>query len=461
MAPPSNNRARVSGSSASATSGAVEGGAGAGNEKLTKKEIEEKLASGDLVTKKKGDGRGKRSACWDVFDVIVWRATGVEVGAQCSRCNAVYMFTPAAGTSSMMKHAQSSCTKREYGGSWTGTRRAADVLPPNLKSALADRLGLMCAGAMCSVDLLVGDPMRELLQYAIDLGATVGHVDIKDIMPSAKTVTRHLSDQTLVERAKVVADAKVAIKSGGGLSATTDMWTCEYTQLNFLCITVHFINTKWQPESHKLLTLQFPIDDKKTGENILAMLRREMVEGVGFTDEEFEGITWVTDQGANIVKALEKFDREDCLAHVGNTVLKHTFTFSYMEIRQAIMEQEPAALAALQPYCEAAQVVKGCNRKLNFDIKNLKKKIVSPAPARSSYAASVQSVCNNIGKVSEFKLQTKEGKTECRSVVVVPESGEYNSTFCKLLDPNFTYGCSLWCLLHRSLQYWRLLVGRS
>ena len=44
---------------------------------------------------------------------------------------------------------------------------------------------------------------------------------------------------------------------------------------------------------------------------------------------------------ANIVKALEDLIRDDCIAHLINTVVKSTLTLTFVELRQkAVKDQE-------------------------------------------------------------------------------------------------------------------------
>ena len=68
-----------------------------------------------------------------------------------------------------------------------------------------------------------------------------------------------------------------------------------------------------------LFSCPFP-DERYTGENIRHELRRRFVKS-GFTSDQFDHVTFVTDRGANIIKAIENYKRLDCVAHVVNTVL--------------------------------------------------------------------------------------------------------------------------------------------
>ena len=53
------------------------------------------------------------------------------------------------------------------------------------------------------------------------------------------------------------------------------------------------------------------------------MLVRLLVNKFGLDPCSLNRIVWVTDQGSNIVRALEPYRRISCLDHLINTVLRH------------------------------------------------------------------------------------------------------------------------------------------
>lgn len=74
-----------------------------------------------------------------------------------------------------------------------------------------------------------------------------------------------------------------------------------------------------------LFTCEFK-EDIKSGVNILAALKDKFVE-MGFSSHLFDKLIFVTDQGANIVNALNlnSNKRYNCTAHIINIVLKNSF----------------------------------------------------------------------------------------------------------------------------------------
>lgn len=53
-----------------------------------------------------------------------------------------------------------------------------------------------------------------------------------------------------------------------------------------------------------LVMSQFPVEESKSGVNIRSALFRSL-SALGVTEQEFDNIYWITDRGANMIKALE------------------------------------------------------------------------------------------------------------------------------------------------------------
>ena len=77
-----------------------------------------------------------------------------------------------------------------------------------------------------------------------------------------------------------------------------------------------------------MFTTDFP-DERKTGENIRRELNRQFEE-FGIPLEMIHKITFVTDQGSNIIKALETVERLNCSAHCINSALRNGFKEKFL-----------------------------------------------------------------------------------------------------------------------------------
>lgn len=94
-------------------------------------------------------------------------------------------------------------------------------------------------------------------------------------------------------------------------SASTDMWTDEFKHLAYSTLTLHYIEKNWTLCTKVLFTCEFPADDKKTGMNIKNELKNSLLK-CGLKSDPLDKLTFVTDQGSNIVKALQDSVRLNC-----------------------------------------------------------------------------------------------------------------------------------------------------
>lgn len=129
-------------------------------------------------------------------------------------------------------------------------------------------------------------------------------------------------------RLEIIPKIKTAIAEKQ-CAMTCDLWTDNYRKLHYLTITSSYIEEilhKWKLKTNVISTTKFP-DTSKTGENILLEIQEQM-SMLDITD--LKNITFVTDQGSNIKKALENYKRLSCLAHCLNTSLRHTLDETFL-----------------------------------------------------------------------------------------------------------------------------------
>ena len=102
------------------------------------------------------------------------------------------------------------------------------------------------------------------------------------------------------------------------------MWTDQYKQRTYLTITAHWIAPDFTLKSRVVCTDEFDSAQKKTGINVKACLLASL-STFGISTDDLEFCVFTTDRGSNMILALQNEDRIDCIAHVLNTVLRHTF----------------------------------------------------------------------------------------------------------------------------------------
>lgn len=77
-----------------------------------------------------------------------------------------------------------------------------------------------------------------------------------------------------------------------------------------------------------LFTFDFT-SEKKSGENIWKELLRRFAK-LGICSDALAKAIFVTDQGTNIICALQPFDRLNCCAHLLNMVLRKNFAEEFI-----------------------------------------------------------------------------------------------------------------------------------
>ncbi|KAK3931917.1 Transposable element Hobo transposase, partial [Frankliniella fusca] len=247
-------------------------------------------------------GRNTSSNVWNSFHVVKDRATNLEVGtAICIFCECVLSIR--SGTSSLNKHRLHHCTGSM--GDQTGSSGQFRLVPGPLRDVFIDKVADTCALTMGSIKLLTSPAVVELIQVAVDISSRCkGRVDMQQLMPCATTVINRIDARAQSMMTKLVPRVKQAIAEGR-CQASTDMCTDDDQKRHFIAITVTFVDEEGKySETHDLVVAKFPSSTKTTGVNVRNAMFRAMAE-FGFTAPEFDAIQWITDRGANIIKALE------------------------------------------------------------------------------------------------------------------------------------------------------------
>lgn len=192
-----------------------------------------------------------------------------------------------------------------------------------LKRALTKTIVEFCAKDIRPMEIVSGKGFMRLVQHIMSIGATYGNIDISTILPHPTTVSRNVAKVKKEIHQKIFPIIEKAMEKGE-CSATTDMWTEDYKKKAFITLTVHFFDDKFTLQKNVLFTSFFKFKSK-TGKNVKKEILRRFTE-LGYKKKLLVKMRFVTDQGSNVVKALKHpYLRDDCRAHLLNTVLRNTF----------------------------------------------------------------------------------------------------------------------------------------
>lgn len=131
----------------------------------------------------------------------------------------------------------------------------------------------------------------------------------EDELPDPSTVSRSglnaVYDQTVSAVKAIIKDSPQTV------GITTDMWTDNYKKRSYMTVTLHFCLPDFSMLSMVLRTEVFT--ESHTGENIKKALKK-ILRQFGL---ETKTVVYITDQGANVVKACKIIgsERFGCAAH--------------------------------------------------------------------------------------------------------------------------------------------------
>ncbi|KAL4088553.1 hypothetical protein QTP88_023646 [Uroleucon formosanum] len=207
-------------------------------------------------------------------------------------------------------------------------------LPTHVKDETINKCVKYCSLDIRPMSAIKGLGFCEISQFFLDTGAKYGYTDLNDILPHPTTVSRHIIS-TATKIRKIFFKEVYSLIDGKYCASTCDMWTDNYKKNNYMTITIHFIDDQWLLHNRILYTGQYPSHETKTGENIKKFMINaftqltEIAEGNN-SSELMDNLTFVTDQGTNIVNALRSFKRLNCSAHLINTVLRNLFDIKFL-----------------------------------------------------------------------------------------------------------------------------------
>lgn len=274
----------------------------------------------------------KQSRAWTTFyNVQDENGEIVRDIVCCINCKKVYKHVPVKGTSTLLKH-QDACLKlsfaRKPNENPTKINRYQDDLTSEDKLLLKKACSELVIRDLRPLNALSGDGLNALLKaYAYICMKYSGlQNDPMEYLPSPDTVARYIL--TLFEGVKIklkpILNAAFSTSEiGTGAAICLDIWTDEFRKISDLGVTVHFIDNAFTLHSRVIDNRPLKSDQSKTGKYLLEQIKCILNEYD--IDIESESITFVTDRGANVIKALEKYCRHNDGPHFLHNTVKLIF----------------------------------------------------------------------------------------------------------------------------------------
>ncbi len=101
-------------------------------------------------------------------------------------------------------------------------------------------LAEMCPATLSSMNHVTHESFVAVIQTVVDHTVHAGgRVDARELVPGVKTISQRLEERANEARAEVLASVKEAIDDGR-CSCSTDMWTEDFGETNFIDIYAYY-----------------------------------------------------------------------------------------------------------------------------------------------------------------------------------------------------------------------------
>ena len=215
------------------------------------------------------------------------------------------------------QHSQKATTSRPITAFFKSTQKLSQLD----KKKLLDASVTFIAKDIRPFKAIEDHGFKNMAKCLVQLGAKYGNFDVNEALPSRHTVKRHAVQQADVKQNQIIDHLQSAIKANGYVGLTTDMWT-DYNSRSYLSLTLHFVVDGVL--HHCVVAVNHYVSDTKSGKNIRDAIVKFFEERQVTLDVLTKHTIFVTDNGSNMVLALNGFKRIPCACHLLATVLVHT-----------------------------------------------------------------------------------------------------------------------------------------
>ncbi|XP_039967746.1 uncharacterized protein LOC120779505 [Bactrocera tryoni] len=260
-----------------------------------------------LIQNEKG-----RSDEWKLFDCVNYNGNNVDFVC-CRSCKHVLVYNSKQGTGTLSRHkcmSQQDALKSQP----KLDMFAKKVVSTRFRDSFARKQLALVAKDLHPFNIIESSGFREYSQALLNIGAEFGSQSFDDLVISRKV----LSTTIMEKEYETLKTQRIISLKDQQLAYTTDMWSDDYTQRNFITLTAHYMDDSFKLNVTLLGIREF-LDEKKTGENILKNVQ-DILQDFN-TLETIDRAVFVTDNGANVVAAFKSFKRLSCVCHNLNLVM--------------------------------------------------------------------------------------------------------------------------------------------
>lgn len=178
------------------------------------------------------------------------------------------------------------------------------------------------------ISAIEGEGIRDLIYELVLIGKKYPKILISDIdrlLPSRRTVGRHLAKRAELSIEKIKNDLNRALNTVGTFSSSIDLYKDRYQSVSYLGISCKYNIYENDCVIQKEIIVHVDNVDEETITGVILRNKIEKVYGeFGLTAEQIrQNIVWITDRGGNVKNSLTDFNvRLNCYAHLINNIVK-------------------------------------------------------------------------------------------------------------------------------------------
>ncbi|CAF4238185.1 unnamed protein product [Rotaria magnacalcarata] len=291
--------------------------------KIEKENIKKKIDEGIFKTCSKPSSA--TASWWHTFLRIKDGKDDIIPFLQCTKCLSIFSYdVNKTGSSTHKSHAQN-C----LGGGAASTSKNQDISDmfskdkislTSSKAAFAEACAKFCAYDLRSFETVNGQGFELLCQSLLDIAHKHPHrIQAKSIISDPTTISRKVQKLAEENRSELINRLLFDLKKIKLFGITTDFWKNKYSSESYLTLTLHY-NKGGVMNNFVLKTVLF--SDAKTGENTKRMIWN-ILKSYDINPDSYE-IIYITDNGSNLISALNGEAHIRCICHCINLVVSQS-----------------------------------------------------------------------------------------------------------------------------------------
>ncbi|CAF4438682.1 unnamed protein product [Didymodactylos carnosus] len=206
---------------------------------------------------------------------------------------------------------------------YLNNKKATDVQKQD-KDQMKQKLTQWICLSVRSFSIVEDCGLNEVIQEAVRIGQKYTNpVNVNDILVRTDSIANHV--RCLAEQYRQsLKPILIEQADAGAFCISPDLWSDKYRKISYLSLTCVFIDKNFEFKTIDLCCGEYDELDK-TGSSVLSAIRDQLKKfGLEYYFDN-KKLSFTSDRGSNIIKALAGQELSFCFGHRINNILKKTF----------------------------------------------------------------------------------------------------------------------------------------